>query len=50
MIIYVYYTHIYINRIFNLIFFMIGIKLLKSMGWREGQGIGARVHRKGKFI
>ncbi|OUM60797.1 hypothetical protein PIROE2DRAFT_13352 [Piromyces sp. E2] len=24
----------------------IGIKLLKSMGWREGQGIGARVHRK----
>jgi len=29
---------------------MIGIKLLKSMGWREGQGIGARVHRKGKFI
>jgi len=26
----------------------IGIKLLKSMGWREGQGIGARVHRKDK--
>ncbi|ORX56488.1 hypothetical protein BCR36DRAFT_580790 [Piromyces finnis] len=24
----------------------IGIKLLKSMGWREGQGIGARIHKK----
>ena len=24
----------------------IGIKLLRKMGWREGQGVGPRVHRK----
>jgi hypothetical protein len=30
------------NYIFR---FLIGVRLLKAMGWREGQGIGPRVSK-----